>query len=213
MPVYDNGKDTYKRIIDAAKKLYYLNGPSRATNAQIANEACIQLSSLTYYFRNKRELLRDVTHDIISKISLVAKDISVEKTNLEPVVYMLLLYYVLSTDSNFYRQFSEATMKYYILNDEKNYAYYIQFLSSLCDLADCPIQPVNVSIGIENMHAISIHSSKILLRSKHEGMIDIDYKYIARWNVDFFCGHWASRTGMPWMRLSTRPLRSLNRLT
>lgn len=35
------------------------------------------------------------------------------------------------------------------------------------------------------MHTIGINSSMIMLRSEHAGMINIDYKYIAKWNIDF----------------------------
>lgn len=185
MPAYENGKDTYRRIIDAAKRLYYLKGPSKTTNAQIANEACIQLSSLTYYFKNKRELLRDVTHEIIHNLSSFAADISIEKSELIPIIYLLLLYFVLYTDSNHYRQFAEATKKYYIINDKKNHIHYVQFIKSLCDLAGCPIQGINTPIGIENIHTITVNSSMVMLRSSHAGLINIDYKYIAKWNIDF----------------------------
>lgn len=185
MPVYENGKDTYQRIIDAAKKLYYLNGPSRVTNAQIADEACIQLSSLAYYFRNKRSILHAISVETCSKWLGISKQLCEHREDLTTIVYYLLQYKIIAADNRLFRLFNEYMYRYDLINDISNQDFYSLHIISLQTISGETETFADIPLGIENMRAICVNASRIMLQSIHSGERDIDYRFIARWNVDF----------------------------
>ena len=185
MPVYENGKDTYQRILDAARRLYYLKGPSKVTNAQIADEACIQLSSLTYYFKNKKSILHDLSFETCTKWQQIANRICEHREDLTAIVYYLLQYKIIASDYRSFRLFNEYMYRYNLMNDTNNQNFYFSYIESLRTLCGETEPVTDIPLGIENMRAICINASRIMLQSIHTKESDIDYKYIAKWNIDF----------------------------
>lgn len=56
-PVQDRGKDTIRRIIDAAHRLLKTSGPAALTTPAIAAEAGLSVGSLYQYFPNKESVV------------------------------------------------------------------------------------------------------------------------------------------------------------
>ena len=74
----EHGLDQRQKIIDAALRVFARHGFHKATIKQIAAEAGIKSPALIYwYFKDKRELLSTLTHDL-----LPFRTIDVEETSL-----------------------------------------------------------------------------------------------------------------------------------
>lgn len=185
MPIYENGKETQERLIKAAKELFYAYGPQRVTKTQLAEKACIQVSSMQYYYKNKKELLRDIFLETVTRNTETAEEISTNRPELTCIVYLLLLYRILTTDSRSSRMYKECIEKFYTYNDKQIISGYMSLLGSICSLSGYPDISVKSPLGVENIHSICVYATDIMLRSIYQSSKPIDYKYIAKWNVDF----------------------------
>src|ERR1700712_382156 len=61
-----------KKILDAAKKVFELQGYSGARMQQIADEAGISKASLHYYFRSKENLFEKICEDTMKEYLPIA---------------------------------------------------------------------------------------------------------------------------------------------
>ncbi len=87
----EHGLDQRQKIIDAALRVFARNGFHKATIKQIAVEAGIKSPALIYwYFKDKRELLGTLTHDLLPFRTMNIEVISLLEQEPEVLLPVLL---------------------------------------------------------------------------------------------------------------------------
>ena len=141
--MYYKGIDTSNRILDVARQLFYEKGPEKTSMTEIAEKAFVQRTTITYYFKNKDNLLMEIAGDALSNVYRQASEIT-DDLRLLPLIGQIIVYYLTCTDSKYGRIVSDY-YRYYNVFNEQFHANYISILCHLyaslydgetCDLSD-----------------------------------------------------------------------------
>jgi len=130
MANYSTGKETKKKIIQAAQQLFYEKGYRDTTYADICKAVGIKQGNLHYHFNSKEVLCREVAARLYSLLRTEAKMISncSENQYLVIVIIMYLFWYKFFHDENI-RRFALETATIYV--NENVYDYFENYLLSI----------------------------------------------------------------------------------
>ena len=82
-----NAKDTEKRILETAKRVFLQKGLDGARMQDIANEAGVNKALVHYYFRSKENLYKIVVQDVFDNLFPEIFDIMAQEMSLNEKVY------------------------------------------------------------------------------------------------------------------------------
>ena len=127
--MYPKGIDTYNRILEAARLLFYEKGPDSTAMSEIAEMAFVQRSTISHYFRNKDMLLMEVANEILSYNDKDAHSIS-EDERLIPVLRNIIACYKICADRK-YARFTSDYLTYYNIYNGAFHSIYLDYMVSL----------------------------------------------------------------------------------
>ena len=96
------GARTRRQIIEAAKKLFHQSGYTRTSVKDICAESRVKAGTLTYYFRTKYDLVREMYEEVFSKsYEFVESRLDREVNSLEKNAIVAFVYFqALCADEN-----------------------------------------------------------------------------------------------------------------
>ena len=110
---YKKGYEAKRKLVDAAKKLFYEKGLTQTTIVEICNLADASPKNFHYYFNNKHDLANAIQGDfLVSTYVYIDRHYHGPLNSVKRNVFSAMIHYNV------------------ILNDEKNKAYYYEILKN-----------------------------------------------------------------------------------
>ncbi|MFZ7119604.1 MAG: TetR/AcrR family transcriptional regulator [Eubacteriaceae bacterium] len=127
--MYEKGIETKKNIYMTAKQLFYEYGYRKTTIRLIAKHANVPIGLITYHFKNKDNIVKDIYNDYINNIFLLldsSTEENIKSTLLRQITGLRIYYNNILIDENNSNFFYEQMLKnsnFRILFDtvERNY--------------------------------------------------------------------------------------------
>lgn len=180
--MYSRGIDTYNRILEAARQLFYEKGPDSTAMSEIAEMAFVQRSTISHYFKNKDMLLMEVAKEILSYNERDAYIIS-DDERLIPVLRNIIACFKICADKR-YARFTSVYLTYYNIYNRDFHSIYEEYMVSLYRSIygnGMPSEQVVSKMSIYHFVNIGLFSS--LLSSIVENANSFDYVEMAK--IDF----------------------------
>lgn len=127
--MYQKGIETRDKIVDAAKKIFYVHGYKNSTIKMITEEADVSLSAIPYYFKKKDEIVRVIYNTYLENIyAFVLENLTEQTDSYLMHFYASKIYYrIIFGDKNNQRFYYEIGVT------EPNYQLTYPFIDAVYD--------------------------------------------------------------------------------